>query len=103
MKLSHFTFGADSVSQRARSSSTDDDLGRGMDLALTVALFLGIGLLVDHWLGTSPVFTIALIFCAAVGAFLKMKYSYNAAMERLEADRRERLQNPQTRRIEDLA
>lgn len=82
--------------------TTDDNLGRGMDLALTIAFFLVIGWLVDRWLGTSPVVTIIMIVLAGVGGFVRMKYAYDASMERLEAERRDRLQVPQAA-IEDVA
>lgn len=73
------------------SSSTiggDDTLGSGMDLALTVALFVVIGLLLDRWLGLFPILTVSLIVFASVGSFIRMKYAYDARMEQLEADRR---------------
>ncbi|MDA2974178.1 MAG: AtpZ/AtpI family protein [Ilumatobacteraceae bacterium] len=60
-----------------------------MDTALTVLAFLGIGLLVDTWLGTRPVFTIGLVVFAAVGTFVRMKLVYDATMSRLESERRE--------------
>ena len=68
--------------------SSDDTLGRGMDLALTVLAFLIVGALLDRWLGTAPVFTIVLILIAGVGTFIHMKYVYDAAMDQLEAERR---------------
>lgn len=80
-------------SDRATRSapSSDDSLGRGMDVALTLLVFLGLGALIDRWLGTFPGFTITLMLFAAVGSFVRMKYVYDAAMERHEAERRDRL------------
>lgn len=69
------------------SPSSDDSLGRGMDLALTVLVFLGLGALIDRWLGLFPVFTITLVLFAAIGAFVRMKFVYDATMERHEATR----------------
>jgi hypothetical protein len=57
-----------------------------MDVALTLAVFLGIGWAIDAWLGIFPVFTIGLVVFAAVGTFVRLKYTYDATMERLEAD-----------------
>ena len=77
-------------SGRAQASaprSSDDSLGRGMDVALTVLAFLGLGWLIDSWLGLFPVFTITLVLFSSIGSFIRMKYVYDAAMERLEADR----------------
>ncbi len=58
-----------------------------MDVALTMLVFLGLGALLDTWLGLFPVFTIALVVFAAIGSFVRLKYVYDATMERLEADR----------------
>ncbi len=69
------------------ATSSDDSLGRGMDAALTLLVFLGLGALIDRWLGVFPVFTIVLVVFAAVGTFVRMKFVYDAAMERHEAQR----------------
>ena len=65
----------------------DDTLGRGMDLALTVLVFLVLGWLIDRWLGLFPLFTISLVLFSAIGSFIRMKYVYDATMERHEAER----------------
>ena len=70
------------------ASGSDDTLGRGMDVALTLLAFLGLGALIDRWLGLFPVFTIVLVLFAAVGTFVRMKFVYDATMERHEAARR---------------
>ena len=72
----------------------DDSLGQGMDIALTVALFFGIGFFLDRWLGTTPLFMIAMTMLAAVGFFAKFKYQYDARMEQLEAERRATARGP---------
>ena len=72
---------------RTPASGSDDNLGRGMDVALTMLAFLGLGWLIDAWLGLFPVFTIGLVVFAAIGSFIRLKYVYDATMERLEADR----------------
>jgi F0F1-type ATP synthase assembly protein I len=74
---------------KSLATGSSDSLGRGMDVALTLAVFLGLGWLLDRWLGTAPVFMIVLTVLAAVGQFLRMKYVYDAQMERLEAQRLE--------------
>ena len=73
--------------QNLRAPRSDDSLGRGMDIALTVALFFGIGFFLDRWLGTTPIFMIVLTILAVVGFFISMKYRYDAAMTQLEAER----------------
>lgn len=70
----------------AAAPSSSDSLGRGMDVALTLLVFFGIGWAIDAWLGIFPLFTIGLVVFSAVGMFLRLKYTYDATMERLEAD-----------------
>jgi F0F1-type ATP synthase assembly protein I len=69
-------------------STTDSNLARGMDIALTLLVFVVLGWLLDRWLGLFPVVTIGLTLFAAIGTFVRMKYTYDATMERLEAERR---------------
>lgn len=78
---------ADGADRRRPGAGSDDSLGRGMDVALTLLVFLGLGALIDRWLGIFPVFTITLMLFAAIGSFIRMKYVYDAAMERHEAER----------------
>ena len=70
----------------ASTPSGSDSLGRGIDVALTLLVFLGIGWAIDAWLGIFPVFTIGLVVFSAVGMFLRLKYTYDATMERLESE-----------------
>ncbi len=65
----------------------DDNIGRGMDLALVTLLFLGLGYLVDRWLGTQPWFTIGFVLFAMIGQFVRMWYVYDARMKQLESER----------------
>ena len=64
-----------------------------MDIALTLLVFLGLGALMDRWLGIFPVFTIMLVVGASLGTFVRLKYTYDATMERLEAERRDSMSN----------
>ena len=73
----------------ARAGGADDNLGRGMETELLLAFFLGIGWLLDQWLGTRPLFMIGLVLFGAAGSFVKMKIDYDSRMERLEEERRE--------------
>jgi F0F1-type ATP synthase assembly protein I len=75
------------IRQNIRAPRSDDSFGRGMDIALSVALFFGIGFFVDRWLGTTPLFMILLTVIAVIGFFISLKYRYNAHMEHLEAER----------------
>jgi F0F1-type ATP synthase assembly protein I len=67
--------------------ATDDKLGIGIDVALVTLAFLGIGYGLDRWLGTKPLFTIALVVLALIGEFLRFWYDYDARMKELEAQR----------------
>jgi len=65
-----------------------DNLGRGMDFALVTLVFLGLGYVLDRWLGTRPLFMIGLVVFAMVGQFVRMWFEYDAAMTQLEDERR---------------
>ena len=74
--------------------TNDDTLGHGMEVALTIVVFLALGWLLDRWLGTSPWFLIGLVVFAAVGSFVKLRYTYETRMLQHEAERAQRLQPP---------
>lgn len=59
----------------------------GMELALTILLFVLIGLAVDAWLGTTPWAVIGLFLFAAIGSGLRLYYTSAAEFERLERER----------------
>jgi hypothetical protein len=65
----------------------DDQVGRGMDAVFTLALFLGVGYLVDRWLGTTPAFMIVLVVVGSIGLFVSFKARYEATMRGLEEQR----------------
>jgi F0F1-type ATP synthase assembly protein I len=58
------------------------------EFAVTTALFLGLGWLIDRWVGTEPVFMIVFSVLGLVGQSLRLYYTYEAKMKALEADRR---------------
>ena len=68
--------------------SEDGTFARGLDLALVTVAFLALGYLLDRWLGTRPLFTIALVVLALVAQFIKLRSAYEIRMKRLEAERR---------------
>jgi F0F1-type ATP synthase assembly protein I len=70
-----------------RQRNSNDSVGQGVDIALTVALFFGVGFGLDRWLGTTPVFMIVMTLLASVGFFAKFKYDYDARMDEHEAER----------------
>ena len=70
--------------------ATNDPVTQGIDNALAVAVFFGIGFALDHWLGTTPWLMIVFVVLGGVGVFAKMKYRYDEQMAAHEAARRER-------------
>jgi F0F1-type ATP synthase assembly protein I len=73
-----------------QSPSRGSDLGRGAEFAMMVALFVGLGYLLDRIFGTKPVFMIVLFVLSIVGQFASMWYGYDQRMRELEEERRER-------------
>lgn len=63
-----------------------DTLSRAFEFAGVVAVFLGLGWLVDRWLGTQPVFMIVLTVFALVGQGVRIAYAYDAQMRKHEAE-----------------
>jgi ATP synthase protein I len=81
---------------RPKRISTDANVGKGMDLALSVLIFLGIGYGLDRWLGTKPWFMVAMVLLVSAGQFVKLKYDYDGAMQQLEAERAQRVAEPRS-------
>ena len=63
------------------------NVSQGAELAVGILVFFLIGLGIDAWLGTTPVFMIALTVFSVVGNFVKMYYAYTNTMEQLEEQR----------------
>lgn len=66
---------------------TQDGLGLGIEAAVILALFLGVGYGLDWIVGTTPLFMIVFTVLGAVGLFAKWKYRYDDRMNELEAER----------------
>jgi hypothetical protein len=62
-----------------------DGMARAFELAAVPAIFAGLGYLVDGWLGTRPVFMIALVVFALVGIVARMWFGYDLEMRAHEA------------------
>ncbi|MGB0114033.1 MAG: AtpZ/AtpI family protein [Ilumatobacteraceae bacterium] len=67
--------------------NTEDSLGLGIEAAVILALFFGLGFGLDALFGTTPVFMIVMTLVGAVGLFAKFKYRYDDRMDELEAQR----------------
>jgi len=68
--------------------NTEDSLGLGIEATVIIALFLGVGYVLDRIFGTMPVFMIVFVLLGAIGLFAKLKYRYDDRMDELEAQRR---------------
>ena len=66
---------------------TQDGLGLGIEAAVIMALFFGVGAGLDWLFGTRPLFMIVFTVLGAVGLFAKWKYRYDDRMDELEAQR----------------
>ena len=66
---------------------TQDSLGLGIEAAVIMALFFGLGFLGDRLFGTAPILMIVMSVLGAVGLFAKFKYRYDERMTELEAQR----------------
>jgi F0F1-type ATP synthase assembly protein I len=61
-------------------------LGLAVEMVGTPMIFGLLGLLLDRWLGTSPVFTLVLFLFGVIGMAVKTYYAYVEKMKREEAD-----------------
>ena len=71
-----------------RGTGADAGLGQGMEMALMLAVFFGLGWLIDRAAGTQPAFMIGFTVFAVVGQSVRMWVEYDARMKRLEAERK---------------
>ena len=62
-----------------------DALSRAFEFALTTAIFLVFGVVLDHWLGTSPILVIVFGVLGIVGQFVRMWLAYDGQMRQHEA------------------
>lgn len=76
---------------------TQDGLGLGIEAAVIMALFFGVGAGFDWLFGTTPLFMIVFTLLGAVGLFAKWKYRYDDRMNELEAERTAKTANPSGR------
>lgn len=75
------------MERRDRYEGLGDGLSRAFELTIASVVLGGIGLAVDRWLGTVPLFTIAFTVLALVGVGISLWYSYDARMRTEESQR----------------
>ena len=68
--------------RRLLAPGIGDTLARGFEWAATIAIFLGIGFLLDRWLGTTPVFMVVLFVFALVGQIVRAYVHYGDEIDR---------------------
>jgi len=69
------------------ASSSDDSLGRGAEISVSVGVFFGIGLTLDNAFETRPLFMILCSLFSVVGSFARLWYVYDNDMQFQEVKR----------------
>ena len=82
--------------RRETNEGLGDALSTSFEFAATTAIFLGLGWLLDRWLGTAPIFMVALAIFCIIGKSILLAATYNEKMKRLEAERVERVRRTVT-------
>ena len=59
-------------------------MGRGLELAVTLLIMVGVGLFLDHLLGTYPIMTILLSVLGFAGITVKLFIGYDLEMKKHE-------------------
>lgn len=65
---------------KATGAGYGNAMGRGLELALTLAVMVGVGWFIDRQAGTSPLFTIVLSVVGFAGIAVKLKLGYDLEM-----------------------
>lgn len=76
----------DNSERRQLNRGLGDTFNRSFEFAVVALLFLGLGWLIDSWLGTDPVFMVILVVVGLVGQGARLWYKYDAEMKVHEAD-----------------
>lgn len=69
------------------AASSDDSLGRGVEIAVSVGVFFAIGFLLDNAFDTRPVFMIVLSIFSLLGSFARLWFVYDTDMKLQEVKR----------------
>ena len=77
--------------RRELNQGLGDAFATAFEFAAVTAIFLGIGWLLDRWLGTAPWFMVGLALFCLIGKSILLLATYNEKMKRHEAERAERL------------
>lgn len=82
------------VSKLIPNSRPVTPVSNGAEIAGGMLVFFLIGFGLDAWLGTRPIFMIAMSLFAAVGIGARTYYAYTDKMKKLEDERRAQSQAP---------
>jgi len=80
------------VGSTATKGRSSDNVvgGGGLEIALMIPIFLGLGWVIDRVAGTAPVFMIIMVVLGAVGVFCRLRYAYDEKIREQEELRRAR-------------
>jgi F0F1-type ATP synthase assembly protein I len=67
--------------RRSLNNAFGEALAYAFEFAITPVLFAGLGWLLDQWLGTAPVVTVALAGFGFIGVCLRTAYRYKEKVE----------------------
>ena len=70
--------------RRATWRGFGDGMTQAVEMAVMPVLFGLLGLALDGWRGTKPVFLVAFVTLAAAGSFARAYYAFQAAAERAD-------------------
>ena len=76
-----------SNSHTPSNPESNHGIGRGMEFAALLFVFLGAGYVADRLFDTKPVFMVVSVVFALVGQFASLYYSYDMRMKALETER----------------
>lgn len=77
------------VPEQRNARPQDSAFANGVEITVTLVLFVAGGLWVDSRLGSTPWVTIGASTFALAGQFIRTYYSYTSRMRDLEQERRE--------------
>jgi Na+/glutamate symporter len=86
--------------RRLLAPGIGDTLARGFEWAATIAIFLGVGYLLDRLLGTTPIFMVVLFVFALVGQIVRAYFHFGDEIDR-EAKARQAIARPLTTVVEE--
>ena len=89
-----------STATKGRGPSDNMSGGGGLEIALMIPIFLGLGWVIDRLLGTAPIFMIVMVVLGAIGVFCRLRYSYDVKMHEQEAERRARRSGQQAKKVQ---